>query len=111
MAGLEGVSLMVVVMDRGLLGLLLCLVVMCVAGAVGASIRLVFLVLSLLFFVFVAFCLLYGIGLFDFCCLLLLCLMVTCASLGLFSVDQVGILFTFIYLAVWFVVFCPLFDK
>ena len=40
MSGLEGVSLMVVVMDRGLLGLLLCLVVMCVAGAVGASIRL-----------------------------------------------------------------------
>ena len=37
------------------------------------------------FFVFVVGCLLYGIGLFDFCCLLLLCLMVTCASLGLFG--------------------------
>ena len=39
MSGLEGVSLLVVVMDRGLLGLLLCLVVMCVAGAVGAALR------------------------------------------------------------------------
>ena len=50
MSGLEGVSLMVVVMDRGLLGLLLCLVVMCVAGAVGASIRWTKLLLILVFF-------------------------------------------------------------
>ena len=69
MSGLEGVSLMVVVMDRGLLGLLLCLVVMCVAGAVGASIRLVVFVFVFVFlfvfvfvFVFVSvfiFCILY----------------------------------------------------
>ena len=33
------VMMLAMVMDRGLLGLLLCLVIMCVAGAVGASIR------------------------------------------------------------------------
>ena len=40
MAGpLSSVSQLVIVMDRGLLGLMLCLVVMCVAGAIGSNIR------------------------------------------------------------------------
>ena len=63
------------------------------------------------FFVFVVGYLLCGIGLFDFCCLLLLCLMVTCASLGLFGRWSGRYFIWFIYLAVLFVVFCPLFDK
>ena len=98
---------MVVVMDRGLLGLLLCLVVMCVAGAVGASIRLVFLVLCCFLY---WLCFVSGTALacliFVVCCCSVQWL---CASLRLFGRRPGRYLIVVCYVLI--VVFCLLFDQ